>query len=71
MKFSLVVRNLILMIYVQILMDPTFDKIADMLLGERYAHHLDLIGSMIILYVVVEIDIRVIVEMPPSPIIQI
>ena len=37
-----------------------------MLPGERWIHHLNPIGSIGSLYVVVKIDIGVIIQMPPS-----
>ena len=69
MNMSLVVGNLILMIHVHIVMDLTFGKIVDMLPGERCVHHLHPTGSMIVLYVVVKMDIGVIAQMPPPPIV--
>lgn len=57
MKKSLVVASLMLMNYVHILEDPTFEKIIEMLLGERGIHDLNPIGNIIINYVVVDMDI--------------
>lgn len=51
-------------IHVHIVMEPTFCKNVDMLLGERHVHNLNLIGSMVFLFVVVEIDITMIVQIP-------
>lgn len=65
MNLNLVVENHIMMFCVHIVVDTTFGKIINMLPGKRCVHHLNPIRSMIISYVVVEIDIRVIVQMPP------
>ena len=67
MNMSLVVGNLILIIHVHIVMDLTFGKIVDVLSIERYVHHLHPTGSMIVIYVAVEIEIRVITQMLPPP----
>lgn len=67
MNMSLVVGDLILMIYIHIMVNPTFGKIINVLSVERCVHHLDLIGSMVVLYVVVEMDIGVIVQIPLPP----
>lgn len=62
---SLIVANLILTIHVHIVVDPTFGKIVNILHGNQCVHHLNPIGNMTVLYVLVEMDIRVMFLMPP------
>ena len=68
MSVSLMVGNLIWMIHVHIVMDPTFGKITNMLPRERCVHHLYPTRSIIVLYVVVKMDIGVIAQIPTHPI---
>lgn len=67
MNVDLVVENDTLIIHFHIVVDPTLGEIVYMLLGKRCVHHLNPIGSMIVLYLVVEMDMRVNVLMPPPP----
>ena len=59
---SLVVRDPIVTIRIPIVMGPTFGEIIDMITKERCMHHLYLIRSMVVLYVLVEMNIGVIVQ---------
>ena len=68
MNVSLMIGNLIWMIHVYIMMDPTFGITVDMLSEERCVHHLHPTRSIIVLYVVVKMDIGVISQMPLPPI---
>lgn len=56
-----------MIIQVLIMVDATSGKIVDMTLRDTCAHYFYLIGIMVVPYMVVKIDIRVITQMPPTP----